>query len=162
MSEKAEEEALARRKAMRLLEHMDRTERGLRERLKQEGFSEEAAENALEYVKSFGYLDDARYARNYIAGRAGTKGRQRILQELYQRGIDPQTAEEAWAEAAELQDTDEMEAICRAVRKKYPEETVLDEKEARRLYGFLTRRGFSGGDILRALEKLGITVRRER
>ena len=39
-----EEQQKARKKAMRLLEHMDRTEKGLREKLIQGGFREEAAE----------------------------------------------------------------------------------------------------------------------
>lgn len=156
-----DEEKKARMKAMQLLERMDRTERGLKEKLRQGGFSPEAAENAVDYVKSFGYLDDARYARNYISGRMGSKGRQRILQELYQRGIDRQTALEAYEETAALQETDEREVLRLAIRKKYPEETSLNEKEMRRLYGFLARRGFSSADILQAVEELGISVSRQ-
>ena len=45
------EQREARRKALRLLEHMDRTEKGLQERLIQGGFSEAAAEDAVAYVK---------------------------------------------------------------------------------------------------------------
>lgn len=153
-----DEEKKARMKAMQLLERMDRTEKGLKEKLRQGGFSPEAAENAADYVKSFGYLDDARYARNYISGRMGTRGRQRLLQELYQRGISRDTALEAYEEAAELQETDEREVLRQTIRRKYPEETSLSEKELRRLYGFLMRRGFSAGDILQAVGELGISV----
>ncbi len=153
-----EEEKRARRKAMQLLERMDRTEKGLREKLRQGGFSPEAVENAVDYVKSFGYIDDARYARNYISGRLGTRGRQRILQELYQRGIDRQTALDAYEETAQLQETDERETLRTAILRKYPEETSLSDKEMRRLYGFLIRRGFSAGDILQVMEELGIAV----
>ena len=46
------EQREARRKALRLLEHMDRTEKGLRDRLIQGGFSEEAAEDAVEILKN--------------------------------------------------------------------------------------------------------------
>ena len=53
-----EEMKKARRKAMSLLEHMDRTEKGLSERLRQAGFSAEAAEDAMNYVRSYGYIDD--------------------------------------------------------------------------------------------------------
>ena len=41
-----EERKSARRKALLLLEHMDRTEKGLSDRLRQAGFSAEAAEDA--------------------------------------------------------------------------------------------------------------------
>ena len=69
------EQREARRKALRLLEHMDRTEKGLRDRLIQGGFSEEAAEDAVAYVKDYGYINDYRYALNYILYRIHSKSR---------------------------------------------------------------------------------------
>ena len=78
-----EEQKNARRKAMLLLEHMDRTEKGLSDRLRQAGFSAEATEDAMNYVRSYGYLNDRRYAENYISFRMSTKSRQKILQELH-------------------------------------------------------------------------------
>ena len=71
-----EEQKNARRKAMLLLEHMDRTEKGLSDRLRQAGFSAEATEDAMNYVRSYGYLNDHRYAMNYISFRMGTKGKE--------------------------------------------------------------------------------------
>ena len=64
-----EERNRARKKAMRLLEHMDRTEKGLTDKLRQAEFSQEAVEDAIAYVKSYGYINDARYARTYISFR---------------------------------------------------------------------------------------------
>ena len=139
-----EEQKNARRKAMLLLEHMDRTEKGLSDRLRQAGFSAEATEDAMNYVRSYGYLNDHRYAMNYISFRMGTKSRQKILQELSGKGIDRETALAAWEEAAEIDQPD----------------TVLDEKGMRRLQGFLQRRGFSYGDISHVLEEMNITCER--
>ena len=82
-----EEKKRARKKAMRLLERMDRTEKGLKEKLTQAGFSGEAAEDAVSYVKEYGYINDQRYAENYIFSRIREKSRQRIFQELYQKGV---------------------------------------------------------------------------
>ena len=42
---------------------------------------------------------------------------------------------------------DEKEILYRAVEKKYPPDTELDEKAMRRLYGYLVRRGFGYSDI---------------
>ena len=69
---------------MLLLEHMDRTEKGLSDRLRQAGFSAEATEDAMNYVRSYGYLNDHRYAKNYISFRMGTKSRQKILSRSFQ------------------------------------------------------------------------------
>ena len=145
---------------MLLLEHMDRTEKGLSDRLRQAGFSEEAAEDAMNYVRSYGYLNDQRYAMNYISFRMGTKSRQKILQELAGKGIDRQTALAAWEEAAEVEEPDELAVLRTTVEKKYHPDTVLDEKEMRRLQGFLLRRGFSYGDIFHIFEEMNITCER--
>ena len=145
---------------MLLLEHMDRTEKGLSDRLRQAGFSEEAAEDAMNYVRSYGYLNDQRYAVNYISFRMGTKSRQKILQELAGKGIDRQTALAAWEEAAEVEEPDELAVLRTTVEKKYHPDIVLDEKEMRRLQGFLLRRGFSYGDIFHVLEEMNITCER--
>ena len=149
-----EEQKNARRKAMLLLEHMDRTEKGLSDRLRQAGFS------AMNYVRSYGYLNDHRYAMNYISFRMGTKSRQKILQELSGKGIDRETALAAWEEAAEIEEPDELAILRVAVEKKCQPDTVLDEKGMRRLQGFLQRRGFSYGDISHVLEEMNITCER--
>ena len=143
-----EEQKNARRKAMLLLEHMDRTEKGLSDRLRQAGFSAEATEDAMNYVRSYGYLNDHRYAMNYISFRMGTKSRQKILQELSGKGI------------AEIEEPDELAILRVAVEKKCQPDTVLDEKGMRRLQGFLQRRGFSYGDISHVLEEMNITCER--
>lgn len=156
-----EERQKARKKAMRLLEHMDRTEKGLYEKLCRSGFSQDAVLDAIEYVKSFGYINDLRYAGQYISGRLGKKSRQKILQELIQKGIERDTAEEAWALETQDEEPDEKEAIRKEIEKKYEKCTVLNEKEMRRLYGYLSRRGFKAGDIMHVLEELEITCSRE-
>ena len=85
MMELQEERRQARKKAMRLLEHMDRTEKGLVDKLIQSGFSAEAAADAVAYVKDYGYINDSRYALNYIMGRIHDRSRQKIFQESFSK-----------------------------------------------------------------------------
>ena len=59
----------AKLRAMHLLEDMDRTEGELHRKLVQGMYPEDIAGAAIAYVKSFGYLDDARYAQNFILSR---------------------------------------------------------------------------------------------
>ena len=152
-----EEKKRARKKAMRLLERMDRTEKGLKEKLTQAGFSGEAAEDAVSYVKEYGYINDQRYAENYIFSRIREKSRQRIFQELYQKGVARETAEKAWETVFSLEQPDERALLCSTVEKKYAPGTELDEKQMRRLYGYLVRRGFRWEEkimIIKSIEKL--------
>ena len=158
MAASPEEQKDATRKAMRLLEHMDRTEKGLRDKLRQSGFSPDAVDAALAYVQSYGYIDDSRYARTYIAYRMDSKSRQKIIQELIGNGVDKETAVAAWEEEAALNSPDERTLLIRTVEKKYAPGTELDEKEMRRLYGYLVRRGFQFSDISSVLEEMEIVT----
>lgn len=158
MAASPEEQKDATRKAMRLLEHMDRTEKGLRDKLRQSGFSPDAVDAALAYVQSYGYIDDSRYARTYIAYRMDSKSRQKIIQGLIGKGVDKETAVAAWEEEAALNSPDERTLLVRTVEKKYAPGTELDEKEMRRLYGYLVRRGFQFSDISSVLEEMEIVT----
>lgn len=155
MSEALQEERShqAKKKAMKLLERMDRTESGLFERLLQAGFSEEESREALEYVKGFGYVDDVRYAETFIRANLTIKSRSKILATLVQKGVSREVAQEAWEEVAQFEEPDEEALIRETVRKRCPEGIPSDPGELRRLYGYLARRGFSYGDIHQVLEQ---------
>ena len=43
------------------------------------------------------------------------------------------------------------------VEKKYEPGTQFEEKEMRRLFGYLSRRGFRSGDIFSVLEEMNIS-----
>ena len=150
----------ARAKAMRLLEHMDRTEKGLEEKLRQADFSEEAVADALRYVKSFGYLNDEHYAEVYIRGRIRSKSRQQIFQELMKKGIDRELIRDAWEAVSELEEPDERDMIRSEILKKYSPGDELNEKEMRRLQGYFARRGFRFEDVSAVLAGLDIQMKK--
>ena len=137
----------AKKRAMHLLEQMDRTEYGLRGKLRQGEYQEEAIEDAIAYVKSYHYLDDERYARNYILSYQNTRSRQRIQQDLLRKGIDKRLIEQVLEEAYE---GEELQMIRQLLQKKHYD-TEADMKEKRRIYAFLLRRGFKSGDILQVM-----------
>lgn len=148
----------ARAKAMRLLEHMDRTEKGLEEKLRQADFSDEAVSDAISYVKSFGYINDRHYAEVYIRGRIHTRSQKQIFQELMKKGIDREMIRDAWEAVAELEEPDEREMIRSEILKKYSPGEELDEKSMRRLQGYFARRGFRFEDVTSELAKLDIRL----
>ena len=157
-SEESREDILrrAKKKALNLLERMDRTELNLRQKLTQNGFPPEAVDAAVDYVKSYGYVDDRRYARNYLAYRLQTKSRQKLFQELRQKGVAQEIIEEAWVEASADEDVNEREIIRRQLLRKYEPGARLDGGQMRRLYGFLSRKGFRYEDIRSVLEEENI------
>lgn len=142
----------AKKKAMHLLTVQDRTEAALREKLALSGFAPSEVEEALGYVKSYGYIDDRRVAENMIRSAMGSKSRQMIMKTLQDKGVDRETALLAWEEVTAEEGPDEDELIRKAVRKRCPKGIPEDPGELRRLIGYLARRGFSYSDVRRILD----------
>lgn len=55
-----EEGKRAAKKAMEWIAYKDRTKKELEDKLYRAGFSEKASKQAMDYVMSFGYIDDRR------------------------------------------------------------------------------------------------------
>ena len=91
----------AKLRAMHLLEKMDRTRAELKKKLEQSGYPTKAVEEALEYVESFHYIDDVRYAARYIEFQKSKKGKARLKMELLQKGISAEIVARALEEAEE-------------------------------------------------------------
>ncbi len=70
-------------RAMHLLTRMDYTEAELEKKLLQAEYTPEAVKNAIDYVRSYEYINDARYVARYLSAfRMETRSRQKILSEL--------------------------------------------------------------------------------
>lgn len=150
------EELLPRRaklRAMNLLQIRDYTEKQLRDKLQGGGYPEVVADQAVEYVKSFHYIDDLRYAGDYLTAFAGRKSLRRMEQDLQQKGISKVIIEQAidvWQEQDGGQD--ELQMACALLEKKHYDKDNCDRKQQRRLYNFLMNRGFSLEVISKALQ----------
>jgi SOS response regulatory protein OraA/RecX len=94
----------AKQKALSLLNYMDRTESQLRQKLQEKSFDEQAIDAAVEYVKSFDYINDVSYAERYILNRQGTKSKREIYAALCQKGICREDIERAMESCYEAED----------------------------------------------------------
>ena len=131
----------AKLRALHLLSDMDRTENALREKLRLGLYPQEIIDAAVEYVRSFGYLNDARYAENFVRSRQGIKSRREIRAQLLQKGVPSELIEDAFEACGE--EGGEADAIRRLLEKKRFDPVCADEREIQRLYGYLARKGFS-------------------
>lgn len=134
----------AKKRTMHLLERQERTEYQLREKLKQNEYPKEVIEDAISYVKKYHYVDDYRYACNYIRYQQEKKSRRRLWQDLIQKGVDKQMIERAFEEEGNV---DEKAAIRRLLEKK-GYHADMTKQEANKVYQFLLRRGYQSSDIL--------------
>lgn len=134
----------AKKRALFLLEQMDRTEQQLKEKLKKNGYPEACIEAAVSYVIEFHYIDDLRYAEHYIRYHQQKKSRQKLKMDLMQKGVAKDTIEQA---LEEFFDSDERRKILALLEKRHYD-AACDRKEQQRTYQFLMRRGFKSSDIL--------------
>lgn len=139
----------AKQKAMALLKHMDRTEAELVRKLEMSGYTNEIIKEAIEYVISYQYVDDLRYASNYIRHRKESKSRRQLVSELKQKGISALDIESA----LESEYESEEEAIKREIFKKYPEMDSLSREEKQKLASKLFRKGY-GMELIRQYVRL--------
>lgn len=140
----------AKRRAMHLLEQMDRTEKQLRDKLLGNEYPESCIDMAIEYVKSYHYIDDERYACNYVRFAQEKKSRQRIKQDLMRKGISRDLIEFALEEEFE---SDEIAQIQELLVKKHFQYEEAEQKEFQKIYNFLLRRGFHSSDILNTMKQ---------
>ncbi len=143
----------AKLRAMNLLQIRDYTEKQLHDKLLGGGYPESVADQAIEYVKSFRYVDDLRYAGDYLTAFAGRKSLRRMEQDLQQRGVSKSVIEQAVA-VWQQQDggQDELQMACALLEKKRYNKESCDRRQQRRLYNFLAYRGFSSEVIRKALQ----------
>lgn len=148
------EEVLVKRaklRAMHLLNAMGRTELQLREKLVQGGYPEDVVDEALSYVKSFGYIDDVNYARSFTDSRKDKKSRREIEMLLKGKGISGADIEKAMEECYG-EDT-AVQAVRRLMKKRHyiPGESSYEEKQ--KFMAYVMRKGFSYDDVCRAVEE---------
>lgn len=141
----------AKRRAMYLLQQMDRTEAQLRRKLAENGYPEEVADAALDYVRSFHYVDDYRYACAYVRSYRKEKSCLQIKMKLRERGISSDVIERALEE--EYSEGEEA-IIERLLEKKHYADVCGDRKEKQKIYAYLMRRGFSSASVLRCMRQL--------
>lgn len=148
--------AACREAALKLLERTRRTRSDLEKRLKEKGFAATTVQPVLDRLSEVGLIDDAEYARAWLAGRWGRKpsGWRRLQQELRSKGVSDDDVERARELLTERGSApDEVESARKVVDKARGRLSRLDDhKQRQRLYALLARRGFSADVIRRALE----------
>lgn len=134
-------------RAMQLLTARDYTEKQLRDKLLKH-FEEQETAAAITYVKSYHYLDDARYADNYLEYYKDFRSYRRMEADLLKKGIAKDVIRTCWEDKLEQGcDYDEGEQIRRLLEKRNFNPGTADYKEKQRTYAFLCRKGFSGETI---------------
>ena len=154
----AEVAAACRAQALRMLERRSYSEAELLRRLKDKEHDPDVSAAVVERLVEAGLVNDATYARqvarSFLVGRRASV--RRVQQEMTRRGIARTLSDDAIAEVRVDEGIGtEDDSVERAARKKLKSLSGLDaQTRARRLTGYLARRGFAGDVIRSALRRL--------
>ena len=138
----------AKKRAMHLLEKMDRTKADIRSKLRRNGYPDEAINAAIEYIESYNYLNDERYAYMYVRNYCNSRSRNRIMQDLYRKGVDKDTINDAIESEYSV---DEEELIKMYIIKRGYDVDNASMKDRDKMFRFLISKGFPLDEIQRLI-----------
>ena len=149
----------AKKRGMNLLKTMDRTEADVRRRLSEGRYPPEAVDAAIEYLLSYHYLDDMRYATDFIGFKSSRFSRKMITVKLSEKGIARAVIEEAFSKYDEdcgrSGQEREEELISSIINKRYPGGiSELDYAGRQKMYAYLYGKGFSMSAIENVCSKM--------
>jgi regulatory protein len=135
----AGERPLAMGRALNLLGYRARSGAEMRERLRKYGYVEGTVGRVISRLEELGYLDDVEFARLKAREKARRYGPRRVCVELRKSGVGEELAKDVVEE--EFAGRSEVVEARSAAARRYNERG--SDAEARRVYGFLVRRGYS-------------------
>ena len=173
----------AKRYTMNLLIKSDKTETELKRKLKQAGYGNEVSNAAIEYVRSYHYIDELRTAESYIRSKMDYSSEKEIRFRLSEKGVSDDTIDLAYDQIIEelnaLENADEstgddndglraysenteLKAAVNFVRKKLgskfdtSENAELSYEEKQKLMAAAFRKGFRQESIRRTFAILNV------
>ena len=138
-----------KKRARHLLEKQDRSEKNLRTKLKEGGYSEDIIDIAIDYINEYGYLDDSRMAASHIRFYQDSRSKMRLKQDLIGKGISSDVIDRVLEEEYTADESDLIESLM--IKKHYDKENATYEEKSK-MYRFLAGRGFSSDSINRVLK----------
>lgn len=130
--------------ALRYLARRSRSISEMRNYLKRKGFDESQIDGTIAWLEGKKYLNDQQFAESWVRNRQqlAPRGKRRLLMELYQKGIDRETAGKIVEKSATPDD--EAEAAFQVVIARKNRFKGMESLEIKRkIYNFLSYRGFS-------------------
>lgn len=134
----------------------DRSVEELTQKLRGRKFSMHTIHIVLDQLKTRNLMSDASFAKNYVESKLETRADGQIKEELTQKGIQEEIIEEALKSVEEENinlPSEEERAYQLLVKRAQQIRTPDSRTLYRRLYEFLSRRGFSQETIEVAFRK---------
>ena len=138
----------------RLLKLRLRTEFEIRDKLKFKNFSAALIDELIAYFKEKGHINDRKFANFWIEGRLNKPlGFKAIERELESKGLSIELVQELISlKKKEVDEVSLARELTQRQFNKLKERKEPAEKIKPKLYGYLTRRGFSRETITQVID----------
>lgn len=136
-------------RALTYIEKGLRTQKGVRDYLKEKGFLQESIDDALKKLAEYGYINDKYFAESYINTYCHKKGRIKLKYDLISKGVPANIIEEA----LENLDEEASFATCQNIYEKYTKNKEMNAKMKAKTYAYLMSKGFESDIIKSVMEQ---------
>ena len=137
-------------RGLSILEKGAKSEKMLKDYLKEKGYPKQCIERACEKLKSYGYIDDQAFCENYISIYSDIKSRRKLKIDLLGKGISEEIIEEKLETLSQENESEK----CLNFAKKFMKNREKDLKNKQKLFNHLASKGFEYGDIANAWREI--------
>jgi len=126
-----------------------KTERQVRDYLKNKGYLEDVCDFVLEKMRGYALVDDLQYAQRYAESAGKKKGARLIAAELKRKGVSDESIREAVSQMEDGTDS------AKRVLERYLRGKEINRDTLRKAYGHLISKGFDYDTVQSVLRALG-------
>ncbi len=141
-----------KRRSLYLLGAREYSCKGMRDKLRQDGYPESCINEIIQYLKCNRYIDDERYTKAFIRTYSQQQSAGQLKMNLRKKGVSEECIETAFEELVSSGDLpSQEELIHQMLRKKKYTGNNEDRKEYEKVFTYLLRKGFSAEMIKKCM-----------
>lgn len=144
----------ARKRALHIVTKQDITENVLRAKLADSGYGTDIIDLTVSFMEEHGFINDKRYAANYVWCKADTRSRRQIEAYLYNKGIIREIIDRVCDEYYLSNEDAENTLIKKLIEKKRADVRSMTYEERAKLTSYLVRRGFEFDSVSRVIDDM--------
>lgn len=134
-------------RALYYLKTSDKTSSQMRKKLSEGFYPKDVIDKIIQFLEEYKYIDDLRYANQYVQYNIKRKSLNQIKNDLRQKGICREDLDNVLLEVEDnIEGNPQTDIIRKYILKKH--KTDLDIKEKNKIVMALVRKGFRFDDII--------------
>lgn len=137
-------------RAYRLLALRPRSEREIKKKLRK-SFNTKVIDQALSKLKKYNYIDDKKFAQEWVKSRSKNYGKKRLFFELNQKGVDKEIIESILDQIGQKE---EYQKALNLIRSKSKYQNLKRDEAPQKIGPFLARRGFDYETIKKIINEI--------